>query len=151
MLYMIIAASICLLDFIIKTQIEKKRELGTVTELFGGRIFLRKYHNKGVAMDALKRWPWLVRILSGMVLLFVCILLFPLLKERGSRGLKLGLSLMLGGGASNFYDRIKRGYVVDYFSFKSRFPKVQRVVYNLSDCFIFLGAILMLIFHNKKG
>ena len=151
MLYLVIAAAICLLDFIIKYQIENKRESGTVTELFGGRILLHKYHNKGAALDALNRWPRLVRILSGLVLLIICVLLFPLLREQGSRGLKLGLSLMLGGGASNFYDRIKRGYVVDYFSFKSRFPRVQRVVYNLSDFFIFLGAVLMLLFHKKKG
>ena len=29
---------------------------------------------------------------------------------------KTALTLVLAGGASNLYDRLKRGYVVDYFS-----------------------------------
>ena len=54
---------------------------------------------------------------------------------------KLALTLTLAGGVSNLYDRMKRGYVVDYFSFQ--WKALKKVVFNLGDLFIFAGAFLM--------
>ena len=62
----------------------------------------------------------------------------------GTRGRileKLALTLTLAGGVSNLYDRMKRGYVVDYFSFQ--WKALKKVVFNLGDLFIFAGAFLM--------
>ena len=39
-------------------------------------------------------------------------------------------------------DRLKRGYVVDYFSI--RFKKLKKIVFNLGDICIFLGAGILL-------
>lgn len=141
--YLALAAAVFALDAAMKGQIEKRCRIGEEKELLGGRVLLRKYHNHGAALDAGRRHPHAVCLLSGLSLLFLCALLLPLLRERGNRALKLGLSLMLGGGASNFYDRVRRGYVVDYVSFRSRFPKLERIVYNFSDFCIFVGAVLV--------
>ena len=51
---------------------------------------------------------------------------------------KTALTLVLAGGASNLYDRLKRGYVVDYFSIQ--WKKLKKVVFNLGDIFIFAGS-----------
>ena len=51
---------------------------------------------------------------------------------------KTALTLVLAGGASNLYDRLKRGYVVDYFSIQC--GKLKKVVFNLGDIFVFLGS-----------
>ena len=56
---------------------------------------------------------------------------------------KLALTLTLAGGVSNLYDRMKRGYVVDYFSICWKFLK--RVVLNLGDVCIFAGAVLYMV------
>ena len=64
----------------------------------------------------------------------------------GTRGRileKLALTLTLAGGVSNLYDRMKRGYVVDYFSFQ--WKALKKVVFNLGDLFIFAGAFLMAV------
>ena len=53
---------------------------------------------------------------------------------------KTALTLVLAGGASNLYDRLKRGYVVDYFSIQ--WKKLKKVVFNLGDIFIFAGSAL---------
>ncbi|MBS5063751.1 MAG: signal peptidase II, partial [Hungatella hathewayi] len=42
---------------------------------------------------------------------------------------------------SNLYDRLKRGYVVDYFSIQAGFLK--KVVLNLGDLFIMTGAVIL--------
>ena len=62
--------------------------------------------------------------------------------EKADPSEKIGACLVLGGGISNLYDRLKRGYVVDYFSI--RFKKLKKIVFNLGDICIFLGAGILL-------
>ena len=50
--------------------------------------------------------------------------------------------MIIGGGLSNLYDRMKRGYVVDYFSI--RWKGLKKVVFNLGDICVFLGAAILL-------
>lgn len=149
MVYILVAAAIFAADFFIKKYIDKKRKLGEQSTILGERIIVRKYYNKGAIFDSLEKRPALVRILCGSVLVLVCGAFFLLLREKGKHGLKLGLAMIIGGGASNFYDRIAKGHVVDYFSVKSRFPKLQKIIFNISDWFIFLGTVLMLLFHKE--
>lgn len=149
MIFIIIAAAVFTLDFLVKGQVDKKRSLGQESRVLKGRIILRKYYNKGVMLNALDRFPRLVQVLCGAVLLILCGMFFFLLGEKGNRGLKLGIALIIGGGASNLTDRLTKGHVVDYFSFKSRFPVLQRIIFNISDLFIFLGALLTLLFRKK--
>lgn len=64
------------------------------------------------------------------------------LGHRGNLTLRTGLSLLLGGSFSNTYDRLKRKYVVDYFSFNVKWKPLRRIVFNLSDFCIIVGALL---------
>ena len=55
-------------------------------------------------------------------------LLFVLtLGTKGNKALKTGLAMLLGGAFSNTYDRLKRKYVVDYFSFGVRWKWLSRM------------------------
>ena len=56
---------------------------------------------------------------------------------------KIALTFAIGGALSNLYDRMVRGYVIDYFSIQ--WKKLTKVVFNLGDLFIFAGAVLLLI------
>ena len=56
---------------------------------------------------------------------------------------RLALSLITAGGLSNLYDRVKRGYVVDYFSVQAGWLK--KVVLNVADVCIFTGAVLLCV------
>ena len=77
-------------------------------------------------------------VLSGVAGIF-----FWVYPKKGYGAEKLGTSLVLGGGLSNLYDRMKKGYVVDYFSI--RLGKLKKIVFNLGDIFIFLGAVILLL------
>ena len=75
-------------------------------------------------------------------LMFFCLGIFICtLTGKGNRLLKAGLSLLLGGGFSNTYDRLTRRYVVDYFSFRTGIKALDRVVFNLADFAIMIGAM----------
>lgn len=149
MIYPMIATVVFLVDFMVKGQVERKRELGEETPIFRGHVILRKYYNQGLAFERLQRQPRLVKLLCGSVMAVLCGTWALLLRQKENPGLKLGLSLVLGGGASNLWDRLTKGHVVDYFSIKSRFPRIQRIIFNISDWFIFLGSACMLLFHRR--
>ena len=55
--------------------------------------------------------------------------------KKGCLAQKIGLSMVLGGAISNLYDRLVKGYVVDYFSIE--FKRLKKVIFNLGDIFVF--------------
>lgn len=55
-----------------------------------------------------------------------------------------GLFLIILGAGSNLYDRLKYGYVVDYFDLK------YFTVFNLADAMIAIGIVSLIIILNKK-
>lgn len=67
--------------------------------------------------------------------------LCSLLQGKGKTAQKLGLSIIIGGALSNLYDRLVRGYVVDYFSIE--WDRLKKVVFNLGDMFVFLGSAVI--------
>ena len=129
---------------------EKLADQGT-RRLAGGRILLRLFRNPGVALGALKKYPRAVLGISGGLLCVSAGTLAWLLHQPGRTAAKTGLALMLGGGASNFCDRLRQGYVTDYISFDLgvRFRRLRKVVFNCSDFCVFIGAALVVLGFEK--
>lgn len=149
MKYAVVAAVLFAGDFFLKEYIEKQEDEKKETEICRGRVVVKKYHNKGAALNFMEKWPEIVKGISGAILLFLGILWCLLLRKKEHPMVLLGLSLLLGGGAGNLYDRTVRGYVVDYFSFRTPWKKLNQVVFNLSDLFIFLGSLLVVLFGRR--
>lgn len=133
------------LDLCVKKSVEEQESSSFPRLLpgFGGKIMLHKNHNPGFSFGLLKERPEYVRMIPLAVTAFVSGMLAWLLPRKGNLPEKLALSLTLGGAVSNLYDRLVREYVVDYFSIQC--GRLKRVVFNLGDCFIFLGAGLLVI------
>lgn len=132
-------------DLWIKNRVEKyiliKGKSGD-KELLGGRLLLRRYHNRGAMLGAGRKRGRAVTILSvTLTALTVPVFLFSL-GRRGNRLLRTGLALLLGGAFSNTYDRLTRKYVVDYLSFGVRWKWLRSIVFNVSDFCIMIGALL---------
>ncbi len=104
-------------------------------------------HNKGFAGSKMKDKPELVRMVHTVMLAgfgILCIVLGYF--KKGNEVTSFGLSLALGGGASNLYDRFKRGYVTDYLGL----PVAKKLVFNISDLCIFAGAVIAMIGELNK-
>ncbi len=143
MLYILIIAAIVLLECKIKNYIEHNLQIGDKKEILMGKIILKKQYNRGMFLNFMQDKAHLVKKLSSVMLGCLLLVFTILLPGKHNKLLKLGLSFCLGGAISNVYDRIKRGYVVDYFSFNCK--GLKTVVFNLSDMFIFLGSLLVLL------
>ena len=115
------------------------------TFIFKDMICLRKYHNYGAFLNIMEKKKKLLHIISIVFTLVISIFFLLTLCCKGNHILKLGLSLLLGGAFSNTYDRLSRNYVIDYFSFCSPFPKLNRIVFNISDFCIIIGTLLTVL------
>ena len=66
------------------------------------------------------------------------------------RDSRVGCGLLLGGGVSNLWERVRHGSVYDYVRFPKAPEPVCRYVFNLADFAIFLGAAEILAGKGKK-
>lgn len=85
--------------------------------------------------------------LPMIVSLFI---LFYLFKEKNSFRL-ISLSLIFGGAIGNLFDRLRSGFVVDFFDFHIK--DFHWPAFNLADSAISLGVILFcynVIFKERK-
>ena len=130
-------------EFFIKNHVEAEIPDNSSKKVLHGALVLTKHHNRGAAFNTGENRPEIIKWISilltaGAAALFVCS--FGLV---GKKMMKWGLSLLLGGAFSNTYDRLKRGYVVDYFRLNVPVKRVRNLIFNLSDFCIMVGAALV--------
>lgn len=136
------AVFIFMAELFIKNRVERDWTEGEEKKKLGGRLILRKYHNKGAFLNfGQARRAW-VALLSAVLTAAVLVLFLMSFGTRGNGALRTGLTLLLGGAFSNTYDRLKRKYVVDYFSLGTKSKALSGIVFNLSDFCIMAGAAL---------
>lgn len=132
-------------DLWIKNRIEAMDEDSFPKKKLQGKIELRRYHNTGAMLNLGAAKQTAVKAAAIGLTLLLTIVFIGSLGQHGKKTLRTGLALLLGGSFSNIYDRMKRGYVVDYFGFPVKWKWLRKIVFNLSDFCIMIGALLMAI------
>lgn len=145
MFYIFLVTLIFILEWKIKNYIEAVYDFSKQDLIYKNRIRIRKYHNHGAFLNIMEKKKKFLYLISVIFTLVITFFFFITLFHKGNHMLKLGLSLLLGGAFSNTYDRLSRNYVVDYFSFCSPFPKLNRIVFNISDFCIIIGTLLAVL------
>lgn len=138
------------LDTFVKDYVDKKFPFDRKKYLFGKRILVHKYYNKGAVLNFLAGFPKVMRGIHAGVFAVIIGSYLLLFRQKGNIALKVSMGMLAGGGASNLFDRVKKGHVVDYFSFVTPWKKLNKVVFNISDLFIFMGAALTCVFAGRK-
>ena len=77
--------------------------------------------------------------------LFLAYLIFELRKNINNNLMSLFLTFVISGLLGNLIDRIFRGYVVDFISFRIFNP-----IFNVSDIFISVGCALIILLMLKE-
>jgi signal peptidase II len=83
---------------------------------------------------------WVFMVVSAISMVIIVWLLYKEYKRHPL--LNVALSMVLGGGIGNMIDRIRLGYVVDFF----HVDFVDFAIFNVADSFITVGAILLVIY-----
>lgn len=106
----------------------------------GGRMKLTALWNRGAAFG-LPLGREALMVLSALVLGVTV-----LFRRRSP----FGAGLVLGGGLSNLWERLRYGKVLDYLRFPAAPGKLKKYVYNLADLALFLGALWLALFPREK-
>ena len=110
----------------------------------GHLLRLTHLENHGFFLSLGQQHPRLVRWMPCAVWLLAAVCLLPQLGKRLFSA-QLGICLVLAGGISNQFDRLRRGSVTDYLQFPHRRVKKRALVWNLAD-FMLLGGVVLTAF-----
>ena len=133
------------LEFLVKKHIEETKTEGVDEKACGGALLIRKHHHKGAFLNIGEKNQKAVMVISVMLTVLMTVFYIMTLTNAGKGLLKWGLTLLLGGAYTNTYDRLTRKYVVDYVSFNVPFRWLRRIIFNIGDFCIMIGALLSVI------
>jgi len=115
--------------------------VGNPITVINNFFYIRHLENEGAAFSILQGKTVLLVVMTSIVAL---IILGVLIKNK-NRYLRTTLSLILAGALGNLFDRIFReGKVVDFLEF--HFGNYVFPTFNLADCFVVVGTILLAIY-----
>lgn len=137
-------------DLAVKHEIDNRPEFEEEQTMLRGAVRIRRLRNHGMAGGHFAGHIREIIRVSGIMTLGCAGTFLCLLTKKGNEIQKLGFSLLTGGALSNLYDRCRKGYVVDYVSFRTPFKRLNRLVFNLSDFFIMTGALLICVGQTQK-
>lgn len=140
----LIIAAVVALDQIIKNVVVKALADGPIT-VIKNFFYLVYVENYGIAFGMFKNKTLFFIITQCIISVLLAFVIYKFQDKYIS--VTICLSLILGGAIGNVIDRIRMGYVIDYFSF-TIFPPV----FNLADSAIVVGAILLslILVFNKE-
>lgn len=97
--------------------------------------------NQGAAWGVFDGERWFLVALTSIVIL--ALLVFVLVgKLRRFPMFNISAVLIIAGGIGNLIDRLVNGFVVDFI--KTTFMSFP--VFNVADCFVVIGSVLLLVF-----
>ncbi len=99
-------------------------------------------HNKGAAFGMLDEHRWVFMVVSSVAILAILIYLFKFAPKNNL--LRVGLSLIVGGGIGNMIDRVALGYVVDFLVFCAFDFWVW--IFNVADACVCVGAAIIVLY-----
>jgi signal peptidase II len=102
---------------------------------------LRYEQNYGIAWSIWIPMPLLI-ILHFVLLVAIPVFAYKNLDMRKNLSVLI-TAFIMGGALGNLYDRVLRGFVVDFIAF-SFWP-----VFNLADAFLCIGIFLFVAFYGK--
>ena len=139
-MYELAIALLIALDQIIKgwalNFLQYKGSISVIDNVFN----LTYVENRGAAFGLFQNNQW-VFIVVALIASIIGLYFLHSNKISSKLG-KLSVVLIIAGALVNLIDRIRLDYVVDYFDFVF----IWNYVFNLADCFIVVGTILLCIY-----
>ena len=136
---------ICLLvmiDIVSKIIISLLMDVNDQVVIISNFFNITYVRNTGAAWSFMAGETWLITLISGLII--IGLLLYIKKNKPINKLEKYGYSLVLAGAIGNFLERIFIGSVTDFLDFK--IFNYNYPIFNLADCFIFLGVLLLIIY-----
>ena len=141
-----IAAVVVLLDQLVKALVRANFQLHDTVEVIPGFFNLTRVHNFGAAFGLMNAadFPFKTVVLSLVAAAALAALAWYGSSLPPDQPLaRVGLALIVGGAAGNLIDRVKDGYVLDFFDFY--WNGWHFWAFNVADAAITVGVSLMIL------
>lgn len=110
--------------------------------LIRGVFELQYLENRGSAFGMMQGARVFFIISTIVLFLLVCVIYIRIPKEKMYLPLRVIAVLFLAGAAGNFIDRVRQGFVVDFFYFSLiNFP-----IFNVADIYVTTATIALIVF-----
>ena len=140
---MLIAAAVVAADQITKHVVDSTMALGERITVIPGVLHFTYVRNSGAAFGGLANHRWIFMVLS--IVMIALISGYIAFSRTATGPVIVTLAMILGGGVGNMIDRFAYGYVIDFIDVRL-LPSVWKWVFNVADCFVTVGAVLLFIF-----
>lgn len=137
----ILALLFFIIDLIGKQIIIRVIDLHESIKIIPKFFYLTYVQNKGAAFSIFQDKQMLILLITAIALFvinkYMC-------NEKLNKYEFISYSMITGGILGNLFDRLVYGYVIDFFDF--RFGSYHYPVFNIADCFIVVGVIILGIY-----
>ena len=141
LIWLMIIAGTVFLDQLTKWLTVMNLDLHETFPLIENVFHFTYVRNTGAAFSILSDERWfLIGITAIVMLALMAFVLFG--QFRRYKLFNISATLILSGGIGNLIDRLVQGYVVDFI--KTTFMDFP--IFNVADCFVVVGSVLLLIF-----
>lgn len=138
-----IVAIIILIDQITKAFISRSMELGQSISVIGNFFSIRYHHNDGAAWGIFSGKVNILAIITVAACIFIIYYMYK--HPKMNKYASIGFALYLAGALGNLIDRVRVGYVVDFFDFVIPIIDYDFPIFNIADMSLVLGFVAIFI------
>ena len=114
---------------------------GETQTLIPGVLSLGYVENRGMAFGLLQGGRVLFIVITLLILVVLVLAYHAIPEQKRFWPLSLGVLFIIAGAIGNFIDRLRLGYVIDFF----RLDFMDFPLFNLADCYLTWTAVLLAI------
>ena len=140
------------IDLSSKKWAEENLPLNKKREIVKNHLYFWHIKNSGIAYNRFSGRRKGILLATGALLACYGGLLVQILRGKGEKWLALPLALTLGGGAANFWERLKKGRVTDFLFIPVEGKNAP--IFNIADVSIVIGTLWITVvpfLKNKKN
>ncbi len=135
---------VVLLDYITKRIVSGNMVLYQSIPVIKGVFNITYVKNTGASFGMMAGARWF--FVAVTVILIAAVIYYAVKNKITDKFFLVSASFVVGGGIGNLIDRIATGAVVDFFDF----CLINFAIFNVADCFVVVGVILMAIYYIKE-
>ena len=140
MVYIFLIAAVVAVDQALKYAVVHNLGMLNSVSVIDNFFYIHCIPNDGIAMGMMSGRQPVIIALTSLIMVGLCAFII-VCRKRLHPFLLSCVALIVGGGIGNIIDRVRLGYVVDFFEFTF----FDWPVFNVADIYVVAGVILMVL------
>ena len=137
-MYILLIIILIVLDQISKIAVQQMLSGRPSLPIIEGVFHLTYVENRGAAFGLMQGKQIFFTIVAIIVTIVGLICIY---KKNYGKLINISISMVISGAVGNLIDRLKLGYVIDFFDFRF----IWNYVFNLADVFVIIGTLTLCI------